>query len=109
MCAPREGLVLDFEIRQGKQTFLDVNPKKLGVRASAVMRLSQCLKIEYHIFMNSYFISLLESLLDKDLCGTGIIMKSRFSFSAHLITEKQIKGGQRVYENIKLYTCYNGD
>lgn len=51
------------EIYRGKYTFRDENQKKLSVGASAVKRLSQCLKSESHIFKDCNFTTIWDSFL----------------------------------------------
>lgn len=93
VCATPEGLVLDFEIYQGKSTFLDEYSKELGVGPSAVVRLIETLKPGTHIFIDRYFttIGLLEYLLSKKIVATGTIMKSRVPASVHLTHENVMK------------------
>ena len=40
VCATPKGLVLDFELYQGKHTFLQNEVKHLGIDSSAVIRLA---------------------------------------------------------------------
>ncbi|KAJ8939889.1 hypothetical protein NQ318_023229 [Aromia moschata] len=93
VCATPTGLVLDFEVYQGKDTFLDNTAKDLGVGPSAVVRLVQTLREGFQIFMDRYFttIPLLEYLLDNKLHGTGTIMKSRIPRSVQLTSESTLK------------------
>ncbi|KAJ8933005.1 hypothetical protein NQ318_003670 [Aromia moschata] len=93
VCATPTGLVLDFEVYQGKDTFLDNTAKDLGVGPSAVVRLVQTLREGSQIFMDRYFttIPLLEYLLDNKLHGTGTIMKSRIPRSVQLTSESTLK------------------
>lgn len=90
VCAASNGLVLDFEIYQGKNTFLHEETKHLGVGPSAVIRLSETLPEGTHIFVDRYFttIPLLEYMLKKKFVVTGTIMKSRIPASAHLASDR---------------------
>ncbi|KAJ8959767.1 hypothetical protein NQ314_006196 [Rhamnusium bicolor] len=54
VCATPTRLILDFEIYQGKSTFLQQNITNLGVGPSAVIRLSETLLEGTHIFVDSY-------------------------------------------------------
>lgn len=93
VCATPSGLVLDFEIYQGKDTFLENTTKDLGVGPSAVVRLVRSLREGTQIFMDRYFttIPLLEYLLDNKFHGTGTIMKSRIPRGVHLTSETILK------------------
>lgn len=90
VCAAPDGLVLDFEIYQGKSTFLNEKSKDLGIGPSAVIRLSETLKEGTHIFIDRYFttIPLLEHMFEKKITVTGTIMKSRIPRSVQLTSEK---------------------
>lgn len=90
VCATPDGLVLDFEIYQGKNTYINENSKHLGIGPSAVIRLSETLKEGTHIFIDRYFttIPLLEHMLEKKITVTGTIMKSRIPRSVQLTSEK---------------------
>ncbi|KAJ8932249.1 hypothetical protein NQ318_006481, partial [Aromia moschata] len=101
VCATPTGLVLDFEVYQGKDTFLDNTAKDLGVGPSAVVRLVQTLREGSQIFMDRYFttIPLLEYLLDNKLHGTGTIMKSRIPRSVQLTSESTLKDREEVLLN----------
>ncbi|XP_047103657.1 piggyBac transposable element-derived protein 3-like [Schistocerca piceifrons] len=91
LAAP-SGLVLDFEIYQGKGTFPEAIGQQLkqGIGASAVLRLCQSLPEGTHVFFDRYFTSvpLLESLAEKNLPATGTIMKSRIPRAVHLTADK---------------------
>lgn len=94
VCATPEGLVLDFEIYQGKGTLLQACDVDLGVGPSAVIRLTNSLGPGSHVFMDRYFttVPLLEYLLtEKKILCTGTIMKSRIPAAVHLTAEKIIK------------------
>lgn len=90
VCATPKGLVLDFEIYQGKNTFLDFDVKNLGVGPSAVVRLSRSLLSGTRIYIDRYFttIPLLDYMLNKSILVTGTIMKSRVPRSINLTSEK---------------------
>lgn len=90
VCATPDGLILDFEIYQGKNTFLHEKSKNLGIGPSSVIRLTETLKEGTHIFIDRYFttIPLLEYMLEKKMTVTGTIMKSRIPRSVHLTPEK---------------------
>lgn len=71
------GLVLDFEIYQGKFTSL-CNPE-LGLGPSVVMRLVRSLPPRSWVYFDRYFttIPLLEKLHENNIEGTGTIMTNR--------------------------------
>lgn len=93
VCATPEGLILDFEIYQGKGTLLEACDVNLGVGPSAVIRLTRSLKPGTQVFVDRFFttIPLLEYLLNKNIVCTGTIMKSRIPSAVHLTSEKIIK------------------
>ena len=90
VCATPKGLVLDFDIYQGKNTFLGNKRQNLGVGPSAVVKLSETLSEGTHIYVDRYFttMGLLEHMLDKNMLVTGTIMKSRLPKSINLTSEK---------------------
>lgn len=51
VCATPSGLILDFELYQGKNTFLDNSVNHLGVGGSAVIRLVQTLPQGSHVYI----------------------------------------------------------
>ncbi|KAG5885338.1 hypothetical protein JTB14_014357 [Gonioctena quinquepunctata] len=55
VCAAPDELVLDFEIYQGRNTFLLEESKNLGIGPTAVIRLAETLKESSHIFIDRYF------------------------------------------------------
>jgi len=75
------GLVLDFRIYAGKETFADVPVKneKLGLGGRAVVCLTQTVPKASAIFFDRYFtsITLIEELLKQGIFCTGTIMKNR--------------------------------
>lgn len=93
VCATPAGLVLDYEIYQGKGTLLETSDENLGVGPSAVIRLAKSLKPGTQVFIDRFFttIPLLEHLLTKRILCTGTIMKSRIPAAAHLTAEKILK------------------
>lgn len=90
LAAP-DGLVLDFEIYQGKKTLLF--PGCSGIAESAVMRLSQSLSPGTKLFFDRYFTSssLLDRLVDKGIGATGPIMNNRLPKGVKLSSESQLK------------------
>ncbi|KAH9383337.1 hypothetical protein HPB48_024552 [Haemaphysalis longicornis] len=82
LAAP-DGLVLDFEIYQGKKTLLF--PGCSGIAESAVMRLSQSLSPGTKLFFDRYFTSssLLDRLVDKGIGATGPIMNNELRSCRH--------------------------
>lgn len=72
VCATPKGLILDFELYQGQNTFLHSN-KTLGVGPSAVIRLEETLKEGTHIYIDRYFttIPLLDFMLERKIFTTG--------------------------------------
>ncbi|KAG5879615.1 hypothetical protein JTB14_018802 [Gonioctena quinquepunctata] len=93
VCATPEGLILDFEIYQGKGKLLEDCDVNLGVGPGAIIRLTRSLKPGTQVFIDGFFttIPLLEYLLTKGIVCTGTILKSRIPAAVHLIAEKVIK------------------
>lgn len=78
--ATPNGIVLDFVIYQGKNTFASSDSKdKSGVGCSAINYLSQTLLPGTHIFCDRYFTTtaLIEYLRTKHIYVSGTIMKNR--------------------------------
>lgn len=78
--ATPEGIVLDFVIYQGKNTFASSDSMcKSGVGCSAVTYLSQTLLPGTHIFCDRYFTTtaLIEYLRTKNIYVSGTIMRNR--------------------------------
>lgn len=90
VCATPKGLVLDFEIYQGKNTFLQNDVTNLGVGPSAVIRLATTLLEGTHIYIDRYFttIPLLDYMLGKNILLSGTIMKSRVPRGVHLTSDR---------------------
>ncbi|XP_064214102.1 uncharacterized protein LOC135266773 [Tribolium castaneum] len=103
VCAAPDGLVIDFELYQGKNTFLEDNYKNLGIGPSAVIRLTQTLLPGTHLYFDRYFttLPLLEHLHQQKMYGTGTIMKSRIPSAVHLTSDKMMsKMGRGASEQL---------
>lgn len=90
-----QGLVLDFEIYQGKTTQL--NNYNIGLGPSVILRLSDTLPAGSHVFFDRYFSSLqlFTELRNKNINATGTIMKNRLSKETlELDDVKKLKRGQ---------------
>ncbi|XP_070381969.1 piggyBac transposable element-derived protein 3-like [Dermacentor albipictus] len=90
LAAP-DGLILDFEIYQGKKTLL--LPGCSGIGESAVLRLSQSLSPGTKLFFDRYFTSssLLDRLVEKGIGATGPIMNNRLPKGIKLSSDAQLK------------------
>ncbi|XP_065365596.1 piggyBac transposable element-derived protein 3-like [Calliphora vicina] len=87
-----EGLVLDFEIYQGKTTPLPCS--NLGLGPGFVLRLAETLPEGSKLFFDRYFttIPLLQALLKRGIYATGTIMRNRIK-NVHFTNEKHMKRG----------------
>lgn len=93
--ASQNGLMLDFEVYQGKNTFTD---QRLGVSPAAVLRLVESVPTGSHLFFDWYFttINLMDALLAKGLPATGTITNNRVPKQSKLPSDKVIqKEGER--------------
>ncbi|XP_050302048.1 piggyBac transposable element-derived protein 3-like [Anthonomus grandis grandis] len=90
--AAPDGLVVDFELYQGKNTFPDDSVKRLGVGPFAVVRLGRTLFLESHVYCDRSFttIPFLEYLRQQEKYCTGTIMKSRVPAAENLTSKKMI-------------------
>ena len=83
-----EGLVLDFEIYQGKTTPLPCS--NLGLGPGFVLRLAETLPEGSKLYFTT--IPLLQALLKRGIYATGTIMRNRIK-NVHFTNEKQMKRG----------------
>lgn len=85
------GLILDFEIYQGKKAAL--YPGSSGIGESAVLRLTETLPPGTKVYFDRYFTSgpLLDKLAENGIAGTGTIMNNRIPKGVKLSSEKELK------------------
>lgn len=100
--ATPSGLILDFEIYQGKKSTL--HPGSSGIGESAVLRLTDTLTPGTKLFFDRYFTSgaLLDKLAEMGIAGTGTIMNNRIPKGAKLSTEKELKAKGRGTSEMKV-------
>lgn len=93
--ASPQGLVLDFEIFQGKGSL--AQKKKHGIGASVVLKLAATLPRGSSLYFDRYFTGthLLESLAEKNIRGTGTIMKSRLPKGLKLKGDREMRAEGR--------------
>ncbi|KAK3575072.1 hypothetical protein QTP86_019751, partial [Hemibagrus guttatus] len=88
--ASPDGLMLDFEIYQGKDTFAD---QRMGIGAAAVLRMVETVPPGSHLYFDRYFtsVNLMDELLAKGLLETGTITKNHLPKMCRLPDDKQLK------------------
>ncbi|XP_063742520.1 piggyBac transposable element-derived protein 3-like [Eleginops maclovinus] len=93
--ASPNGLMLDFEVFQGKNTFQN---QAQGVGSASVLRMAETVPPGSHLYFDRYFttIKLLDTLLKKSLPATGTIMMNRVpkecKFPGDSVMKKQGRG-----------------
>ncbi|KAH7973889.1 hypothetical protein HPB49_006414 [Dermacentor silvarum] len=93
--ASPQGLVLDFEIFQGKGSL--AQKKQHGIGAAVVLKLAETLPCGSLLYFDRYFTGthLLESLAEKNIRGTGTIMKSRLPKGLKLEGDREMRAEGR--------------
>nr|XP_050037660.1 piggyBac transposable element-derived protein 3-like [Dermacentor andersoni] len=89
--ATPDGLILDFEIYQGRKSSLC--PGSSGIAESAVLRLTDTLSPGTKLYFDRYFTSgpLLDKLAEKGIAATGPLMNNRIPKGVKLSGEKELK------------------
>lgn len=90
--ATSQGLVLDFELYQGKSTPLP--DTVLGCGPAVILRLSENLPQDSRLYFDRYFttLPLLETLSNRGLEATGTLMRNRVR-DIHLSDDRKLKRG----------------
>ena len=91
------GLMLDFEVDQGKPKLISMltdapTRPEMGLGEAVVLRLLQTLPEGSKVYFDRLFTSvpLLDALSDKNLKGTGTIIKNRIPKSVKIPTQKDL-------------------
>lgn len=94
LAAPN-GLILDFEIYQGKKA--RISPEASGIAEAAVLRLAESLKPGTKLYFDHYFVSgaLLDKLQQKGIAATGPVMNNLLPKGVKLSSEKELKAKGR--------------
>ena len=99
VAATPDGLILDFEIYQGKRLCSRSDPdgKEWFLGESVVMRLIETLGPGTYMYFDRYFTTprLLEALKDKGMEGTGTIRKNMMPKKTNLPPESVVKKWER--------------
>jgi Transposase IS4 len=93
VCASQQGLVMDFVVYQGANSFAPVPlDSKLGVAGSVVAHLAQTLPVGSQIYCDRYFtsLSLAEYMLSKDIYITGTVQKCRVPKDAMKLSDDKL-------------------
>ncbi|KAJ8333908.1 hypothetical protein SKAU_G00412270 [Synaphobranchus kaupii] len=88
--ASPNGLMLDFEVFQGKNTFV---AQRLGIAAASVLRMVETVPSGTHVFFDRWFTTMdvMVALQAKGLPATGTIMKNRVPSMCKLPSDKEVK------------------
>ena len=92
VCASQQGLVLDFVVYQGANSFAAVPPdSNLGVGGSVVAHLVETLPVGTKIYCDRFFMttSLVDYLLSKDKYITGTVIKNRIPKDAAKLSDEK--------------------
>ncbi|XP_037518745.1 piggyBac transposable element-derived protein 3-like isoform X2 [Rhipicephalus sanguineus] len=109
--ASPSGLVLDFDIYQGKAFMKVENRPDLGLGPNVVQLFATTLPLGTSLFFDRYFttLPLIEQLGKMNLRGTGTIMKNRLPMTAKLEDDKTLakqgRGASSQAVNVSSSTC----
>ncbi|XP_054269847.1 piggyBac transposable element-derived protein 3-like [Macrosteles quadrilineatus] len=91
------GVICDFKIYQGKNTFPEETSQGFSLGEAAVMYLSRSLVPGHTLYFDRYFTTtkLADALLDQGIRCSGTIMKNRVPKNTDLVPDKEFKKSER--------------
>ncbi|KAH9375068.1 hypothetical protein HPB48_021387 [Haemaphysalis longicornis] len=92
--AGRDGVIYDFAIYKGRETFPDMG---LGVSGNSVLALVQTVPTGSTVYFDRWFtsVSIVEELVKKNIFATGTVRKNRLPKDASLVSDKDIMKSPR--------------
>lgn len=87
--AGKDGLIYDFAIYKGKETFPDFG---LGISGNSVLKLVETVPACSTLYCDRWFssVGLMDELMKKGIFGTGTLMKNRMPKEAHFTNDKDL-------------------
>ncbi|KAH8018627.1 hypothetical protein HPB51_009495 [Rhipicephalus microplus] len=87
--AGKDGLIYDFAIYKGKETFPDFG---LGISGNSVLKLVETVPACSTLYCDRWFssVSFMDELMKKGIFGTGTLMKNRMPKEANFTNDKDL-------------------